>query len=140
MSGQQPQKPAKRFSVDYILWRIASLDHQQITDEEVTYFRENPDQIDEVSSPLTLHKLFLWVGLGLGVVLVALSKIFAHANLLEFAHPGVKEFVIDVVFEIGVALIGAAIVTFMISISLNQQQERAKRWRREIRKRIAERD
>ena len=131
-------KPVKRLSIDDLLWRVASLDHKKVSNEEVEYFRTHPDQIDEVSSPLTLHKLFLWIGLVFGVFLVALSKFAAHSTILASAHAGVKEFMVDIVFEIGVALIGAAIVTFMIGMSLNQQQARAKKWRKEIRKRIAE--
>lgn len=137
MSEDTPKKPSKRFSIDYLLWRIASLDHKEVSEEEVEYFRANPDQIDEVSSPLTLHKLFLWFGLIVGVVLIGLSKLFGHSNVFGFMHPGVEEFIVEVVFEIGVALMGAAIVTFMIGIVLNQQQASAKRWRKEIRKRIA---
>lgn len=137
MSENAPKKP-KRFSIDYLFWRFTSLDHREVSDEEVAYFRENPDQIDEVSSPLTLHKLFLWLGLAFGAVLVGVSKILTHSSFLEFAHTGVREFIVDIIFESGVALIGAAIVTFMISMSLNQQQARAKKWRKEIRKRIAQ--
>lgn len=138
MTDDRPQKPAQRFSVDYLLWRIASLDHKEVSSEEIAYFRENPDQIDEVSSPLTLHKLFLWMGLFVGVLLVGGAKLLAHSGLLASFHPGVAEFVVDIVFEMGVALIGAAIVTFMIGIALNQQQARAKKWRKELRRRIAE--
>lgn len=132
------KKPIKRFSVDYLIWSIASLDHKAVSDEEVAYFRTHPDQIDEVSSPLILHKLFLWIGLFLGLFLAGISKVLSFSAALDSAHPAMAEFIVDMFFEIGVALIGAAIVTFMIGISLNQQQARAKRWRKEIRKRIAE--
>ncbi|MEL6978380.1 MAG: hypothetical protein AAGM38_06850 [Pseudomonadota bacterium] len=139
MPDDTPKKPPQRFSVDYLIWRIASLDHKEVSEEEVAYFRANPDQIDEVSSPLTLHKLFLWIGLAVGVILVGLSKTLSHSGVFSFMHAGVEAFIVEVVFEIGVALIGAAIVTFMIGIALNQQQASAKRWRKEIRKRIKER-
>lgn len=138
MPQDTPKKPAKRLGIDYLLFRVASLDHKDVSAEEIEYFRAHPDQIDEVSSPLTLHKLFLWLGLAFGVFLAGLSKALAHSALLEVAHPAVAEFVVDILFETGVALLGAAIVTFMIGLSLNQQQARAKRWRKEIRKRIAE--
>ncbi len=31
----------------------------EVTDEELSYFREHPDQIDEVTAPVNVHKLFL---------------------------------------------------------------------------------
>lgn len=139
MTDDTRQKPAKRFSVAYLIWNVASLDARAVTEEEVEYFRANPDQIDEVSSPLVLHRLFLWVGLVVGLCLAAVAKALAFSDALSGVHPGVAEFVVDMVFEIGVALIGAAIVTFMIGIALNQQQASAKRWRKDIRRRIAER-
>lgn len=138
MSDDKRRQPIKRLSIDYLIWNIASLDHKDVTQEEVEYFRSHPDQIDEVSSPLMLHRVFLWLGLVVGVILVAISKILVHSGGLAALNPAVAEFIVEIVFEIGVALIGAAIVTFMIGISLNQQQARAKRWRKEIRRRIAE--
>jgi hypothetical protein len=49
-----------------------------------------------------------------------------------------REFAVDVVFEIGVALIGAAVTAYILGILLNQQQENASLWRAEIRKKIGE--
>ena len=34
----------------------------EVTDEELEYIRDHPDQIDEVTAPVNLHKLFLWGG------------------------------------------------------------------------------
>lgn len=45
---------------------------------------------------------------------------------------GFEAFFVDIIFEVRVALIGAAgaaIVTFMIGLSLNQHMKSAKRWR-----------
>jgi len=50
------------------------------------------------------------------------------------------EFTIDIVFEIGVALIGAAVTAYILGILLNQQQENAAKWRGAIRTKIGELD
>ena len=50
------------------------------------------------------------------------------------------EFTIDIVFEIGVALIGAAVTAYILGILLNKQQENATRWRAEVRQKIKELD
>ena len=47
-----------------------------------------------------------------------------------------REFAVDIVFEVGVALIGAAVTAYLLGILLNQQQDRAAAWRSEIRRRI----
>ena len=110
----------------------------QVTDEEVRYFRDHPDQIDEVSAPVKVHLIFLWAGGLLGAAFVALSKWLKFSQILDLLSKGSGEFVIDIVFEIGVALIGAAVTAYILGILLNQQQENAAKWRAEIRRRINE--
>jgi hypothetical protein len=111
---------------------------EQVTDEELNYFREHPEQIDEITAPVNIHKLFLWAGTLLGVAFVGLSKMLKFHPVLESLSEGVREFGIDIVFEIGVALIGAAVTAFILGILLDQQQENAARWRAEIRRRLEE--
>ena len=109
----------------------------QVTDEEVAYFRDHPDQIDEVTAPVNVHKLFLWAGALLGAGLVGVSKLIKFAGLVVLSE-GYREFVIDIVFESGVALIGAAVTAYLLGILLNQQQDNAAAWRSEIRRRISQ--
>ena len=107
----------------------------ELREEELTYFRDHPDMIDEVTAPVNVHKLFLWVGALLGTLLLALSKwikFTEHPILAE----SVIEFGVDIVFEIGVALIGAAVTAYILGILLNRQQENAAHWRSEIRRKI----
>ena len=106
----------------------------EVTEEEVAYFRENPDLIDEVTAPVNVHKLFLWVGASLGVVLVAMSKMLKFG--LDLFSEGMRELLVDVIFESGVALIGAAVTAYLLGILMNTQQENAAKWRSQIRRRI----
>lgn len=110
----------------------------QVTDEELNYFREHPEQIDEITAPVNIHKLFLWAGTLLGVAFVGLSKVLKFHPVLENLSEGMREFGIDIIFEIGVALIGAAVTAYLLGILLDQQQENAARWRAEIRRRLEE--
>jgi hypothetical protein len=107
----------------------------KVTDEEVTYFRDHQEQIDEVTAPVNVHKLFLWGGALVGTLLVGLSKAIKFAHVTFFSE-GLFEFMVDIVFEVGVALIGAAVTAYILGILLNQQQENAALWRAEIRRRI----
>lgn len=112
----------------------------QVTDEELNYFREHPEQIDEISAPVNIHKLFLWAGALLGVACVGLSKMLKFHPVLENLPEGLREFGIDIVFEIGVALIGAAVTAYLLGILLNKQQDNAANWRAELRRRIDKSD
>ena len=109
----------------------------EVTDEEVAYFRDHPDEIDEVTAPVAVHKLFLWAGALLGTLFVGVSKVMKFSQLAMVSE-GVREFVIDMLFESGVALIGAAVTAYILGILLNKQQDNAASWRVNIRRRIAE--
>jgi hypothetical protein len=109
-----------------------------VTKEEIEYYRENPDEIDEVTAPINIHKLFLWGGAFLGVIIVAIAKFLKFSDTLSFLSVGVFEFVIDVIYESGIALIGAAVTAYILGVVLNKQQENAAKWREEIRDKIRE--
>lgn len=110
----------------------------KVTEDEVEYYRKYPDQIDQVTAPINIHKIFLWAGALLGIVVVAIAKLLKFSGTLDFLSEGVLEFVIDIIYESGIALIGAAVTAYMLGVLLNKQQENAVKWREEIRKRIEE--
>lgn len=74
----------------------------------------------------------------LGILSVAIAKFLKFSGTLEFLSEGALEFVIDIIYESGIALIGAAVTAYMLGVLLNKQQENAVKWREEIRKRIEE--
>jgi len=110
----------------------------KVTEDEVEYYRKYPDQIDQVTAPINIHKIFLWTGALLGIVIVAIAKFLKFSGTLEFLSEGVLEFVIDIIYESGIALLGAAVTAYMLGVLLNKQQENAVKWREEIRKHIEE--
>jgi hypothetical protein len=112
----------------------------EVTQEELEYFRRHPDEIDEITAPVNVHKLFLLYGALSGILLVVLSKVLKFSSVLYFARDYLQEFLVDIVFEIGIALIGAGVTAYLLGILLNTQQENAERWRTEIRTRIREAD
>lgn len=108
----------------------------ELTEADIEYFRNNPELIDEVTAPVNIHKYFLWLGTVLGVLLVGVSKFLKFTPILPELSEAFREFSIDIVFEIGVALIGAAVTAYLLGILLNKQQDNASHWRSEIRRRI----
>ena len=107
----------------------------EVSDAEVVYFRRHPDQIDEVTAPVNVHKLFLWAGALIGTACVGISKLLKFSGY-ALGSEGFREFGIDIIFEVGVALISAAVTAYILGILLNQQQDNAAKWRAEIRRRI----
>ena len=112
----------------------------EISDEEVRYFRDHPDQIDELTAPVNVHLIFLWVGTLLGMGCVAVSKLLKFSSALDFMSESFGEFTIDIVFEIGVALIGAAVTAYILGILLNKLLENATLWLAVVRQKIKELD
>ena len=108
----------------------------EVTEDEVEYFRDHPDELEEVAAPVSVHIVFLWLGTLLGLVLVGVSKLLNYSGVLDSLGTGGAEFVVDVVFEVGVALIGAAVTAYLLGILLNQQQRNVSTWRAEVRRRI----
>ncbi|MGA9270512.1 MAG: hypothetical protein WBV45_07820, partial [Lutimonas sp.] len=49
-----------------------------------------------------------------------------------------KEVLVSIVFEIGVALIGGGVTAYLLGILLNNQQKKAVQWRQQIRDRISQ--
>jgi hypothetical protein len=93
--------------------------------------------MDEVTAPVNIHKLFLWVGALIGIALVAASKLLKFGVEIVVSE-SMREFLIDIVFESGVALIGAALTAYLLGILLNNQQENAAKWRTALRQKISE--
>lgn len=131
-------KKAFKLDRDALFMKLFLKSSSEVTDEEVEYYREYPDQIDEVTAPVNIHKFFLWAGAFLGVCVVAIAKLLKYSGVLGFLSEGILEFVIDIIYESGIALIGAAITAYMLGVVLNKQQENASIWREEIRRRIKE--
>ncbi|HAV5928632.1 hypothetical protein V6356_16450 [Acinetobacter baumannii] len=131
-------KKNTKLDQDKLFIKLLFKSNSEVTDEEIEYYRKYPDQIDQVTAPLNIHKIFLWAGALLGVVVVAVAKFLKFSGSLDFLSEGVLEFVIDIIYETGIALIGAAVTAYMLGVLLNKQQENATKWREEIRRRIKE--
>lgn len=121
---------------DTLFIKLFFKNSQEVTAEEVEYYREHPEQIEEVTAPVNIHKMFLWGGAIVGILIVVLSKFFKYSQILAFESVWINEFIVDIVYESGIALIGAAITTYMMGVLLNRQQANATKWRKEIRKKI----
>ncbi|MCG9481191.1 hypothetical protein MCL30_05270 [Acinetobacter pittii] len=131
-------KKNSKLDKDTLFIKLLFKSSAKVTEDEIEYYRKYPDQIDQVTAPINIHKIFLWTGALLGIVIVAIAKLLKFSGSLDFLSEGILEFVIDIIYESGIALIGAAVTAYMLGVLLNKQQENAVKWREEIRKRIEE--
>ncbi|EOQ72861.1 MULTISPECIES: hypothetical protein [Acinetobacter calcoaceticus/baumannii complex] len=131
-------KKNSKLDQDTLFIKLLFKSSAKVTEDEVEYYRKYPDQIDQVTAPINIHKIFLWTGALLGIVVVGIAKLLKFSGTLDFLSEGILEFVIDIIYESGIALIGAAVTAYMLGVLLNKQQENAVKWREEIRKRIEE--
>jgi len=129
-------KKNSKLDQDTLFIKLLFKSSSKVTEDEVEYYRKYPDQIDQVTAPINIHKIFLWTGALLGIVIVAIAKFLKFSGSLDFLSEGILEFVIDIIYESGIALIGAAVTAYMLGVLLNKQQENAVKWREEIRRRI----
>ncbi len=131
-------KKNSKLDQDTLFIKLLFKSSSKVTKEEIEYYRKYPDQIDQVTAPINIHKIFLWTGALLGILVVAIAKFLKFSGMLTFLSEGVLEFVIDIIYESGIALIGAAVTAYLLGVLLNKQQENALKWREEIRRRIQE--
>lgn len=74
----------------------------------------------------------------LGIAVVAVAKFLKFSGTLDFLSESILELVIEIIYESGIALIGAAVTAYMLGVLLNKQQENALKWKKEIRRKIKE--
>jgi len=117
--------------------RLFLAEAEDPSEEEIAYFAEHPDQIDSVSEPMRLHLLFLWMAVFLGFLVVGLAKFLGTVADTTYFSGVWREYVVEIIFEAGVALIGAGVTAYFMGVLLNNQQAKTTRWRKKLRAAIA---
>lgn len=115
--GKKRRESAVR---DRVFLKLFFKDQPSLTQAEIEYFRRHPDEIDEITAPVNIHKFFLLIGIIVGAILVGISKILGSTSFLS-GSPVFAEFVLEIIFEVGVALIGAGVTAYMLGILMNSQ-------------------
>lgn len=112
---------------------------EEITDELVSYYRKNPDELDLIINREHFNALYLGVffALGLGTTITARVIQYYFGNVLgEF----VSEVVLDVLSELGIAIFGGAVVAFLIEHLNKKQYQQNIRFRKQIKSRLKRED
>lgn len=105
-----------------------------VSEEEVLFFKNNPLELDRITSTIATKKIFLGLAVLLGTILVAISI----AIKTRMDDPILNGIITDLMFEGGVALWGAAVTVYMLEIMLHRQEIINRQYRRTILKKIDE--
>ena len=55
-------KKNTKLDQDKLFIKLLFKSSSEVTEDEVEYYRKYPDQIDQVTAPINIHKVFLWTG------------------------------------------------------------------------------
>ena len=120
---------------DRILDWFTTANIAYIDENTVNYYRQNPEKIDEIEKEGRVHRLVLPVGFVVGLILVFASKIIRFLNLFGDAL-FFNEVIVDLAFELGVAIWGGVVTTAFLEIIENRERKANQRFREEIVRRI----
>lgn len=107
----------------------------EITDELVEYYRKHPEDLDLIIDKEYFYGRFIKFFFIIGIVITILSRVLKFVFADTWAS-FINEVVLDVFSELGIAIFGGAITTFLLE-KLNQKQyEQNIAFRKEILNRI----
>jgi hypothetical protein len=107
----------------------------RLTDADIRFFRDNPDELSILDQRETFRFRRLLVILVLAISLFAGSKLIT-TNLNNELEWLINSVAVDVLFEMGAALIGALATLLFLEIQKRRQLKDNLRLRAEIRRRI----
>lgn len=99
--------------------------HLEITQDEINYYKKNPDEIALINNATKIRYKYLSYAFILGFILVVISKLVGpmFAPLISSFWSDVMK---DLSFELGVALWGGAITTYIIELHAKREEEDCK--------------
>jgi hypothetical protein len=113
-------------------------DNQEIPEDVVRYYEENPDDLDLIINQEEFNAVFLSIFFGIGMITTVGARMVAYYfgdSLGEF----INSVVLDVISEIGIAIFGGAVVAFLIETQNKKQFQQNVRFRRRVKALLEER-
>ncbi len=109
----------------------------EIDEETVAYYREHPQELDLIINKeefrLGFFRILFLIGLG-----VALGARAAAHFFPEVLGPFMVNVVLDLIFEMGNAILGGVLTAFLLEFLEARQYQENVRFRQEVKKRIKE--
>lgn len=109
----------------------------EISDEEVEFFRQNPEQLEIMTNPIDAKKRYLSIAALIGLVLVLISIFYQYYPIFN-EDTIMHEFIVQVTFEGGVSLWGVSLTVYLLEVLLEKQNRVNRNYRKRVLKRIAQ--
>ncbi|MCI4669493.1 MAG: hypothetical protein MRZ79_15270 [Bacteroidia bacterium] len=125
-------------SIGNYIYEITFASDQKITEELLDYYEKNPAELDLIIEEEDFQLGFLMVFFIIGFLVMLATKslqLFSQDQLPDF----VTVVVLEILLEIGKALLGGTIVAYFIEFLRHKQFTHNKAFRAEIKRRIEER-
>lgn len=110
---------------------------EKISKQELEYYRKHPELVQAVGSKKWIYRTILILVFILGFILVFISKAVKF-GLVASPDSAVAELVIDLIFEMGVALWGGVATTVLLQSYVERKYEEGRNYQQEIIRRLAE--
>lgn len=107
----------------------------KVTNELVAYYKAHPNELDLIINKEYFFGRFIKFFFILGITVTVLSRILMFVFADTWAA-FINEVVLDIVSEIGIAIFGGAITTFLLEKQNQKQYEQNVALRKEILERI----
>ncbi len=123
--------------MDDLKGKLISKPASDLSSEDLRRLRDNPRLLDLLNERETVKLRLMWRVLALAVLLVAGSKLISETygdQISQFLN----NVVVDLIFEMGAALIGSVATVVFIEYQQKRQFEENLRHRSEIEQRIAQ--
>jgi hypothetical protein len=111
----------------------------EITDAEVEFFKKHPHELEILTDTGVIKRVYLVIAFAIGFILVCLS-IILQSNRIYDLDGLFNGLFVNLLFECGVALWGAAITVYLLEIVMERQEILNDRYKRIIQDRIKEPD
>lgn len=111
----------------------------ELTDDDIKYFRENPQELDLIGDRELVQTRLLRRLLVFAVVCIIASK-FISFQFGEQLGEFINSLVVDLTFELGAALLGAVATVYFLEIQQKKQFAENTAFIREVRERMKRAD
>ena len=109
---------------------------RKITEQELAFYRKHPELVHAIGSKSTIYRTVLLVVFVTGFVLVAVSKAVKF-GFGDGSDSYLMELVVDLIFEMGVALWGGVATAVLLQNFVQRQYKEGRRYQQEIMKELA---
>lgn len=103
----------------------------EATADDVKYYKQNPKELDFIIDKVNFNTTFYFILFLLGIIITAISKSLQIESKFILS-PFIKEVLLEITGEIGIAFFGGAIITYLIEFHRKKQYQRNMLYRRKI--------